>query len=182
MNDVIYFLKFSGVVTALVVGGMFVFSVATDNVDNFFVGMGFQLGGAISQDVAKEIHDAVNSHRAQQGLKGLAFDSRLSAIAQQHSENMASQNNMAHVINGQDYIDRIQKSGYNCKLPVTQKYYSRGGENILSYSDSMSAKQIVQWWLDSPTHRETIEAKYWRNSGVGIASNDEAVFITQNFC
>jgi len=183
MGEMVLLFKVSGAITIIVVGGMFVFSVSNNSVDNFFDVMGIKIGGVSQQDLPKEIHDALNDYRINRGLKALAFDSRLASIAQQHSENMASINKATHIISGQDVGDRLRIGNYHCTVKLALGFYSQGGEVILSYQQgSLSAKEIVQMWVDSSDHKEILDARYWKNSGVGVASNNGISFITLDFC
>jgi len=166
------FYKVVFIISAIIVGGVWAFDSFID--DSVFATRYDKQGGVINDSLAKEIHDAINQYRSLNGAKGLAYDIRLASVAQQHSDNMADQNIVAHVLNNQNHAERFRANGYHCN--------NSGGENLLQYSGHLTVQEIVQTWIDSPDHKKTMVAKFWKNSGVGVSKNSEFVFITQNFC
>ena len=65
------------------------------------------------------------------------------------------------------------------------RYQTRNGEVISKdyYSMEELASLAVNWWMDSPGHRENILNGSYGVEGIGVAtSEDERVYVTQNFC
>lgn len=152
----------------------------------------------------REIHEATNEERRKVSRIGsLVLDTGISRIARSHSEDMAKNNFFEHTNpRGQDPSDRGSAAGYECRKDYGS-YYTYGlGENIyqtwmydsyttmygvLASYDYMSveelASQVVQGWMGSPGHRENILEGSYDREGIGVAvTEDQKVYVTQNFC
>jgi uncharacterized protein YkwD len=143
------------------------------------------------------MHQYVNDERTERGLDALAFDADLRTIARSHSEDMATRGYFSHVSpEGDDFSDRYERAGYECRAPTGDGTYLTGGETIAQtwYDTPVSggvqytteaelARGIVDQWMNSSGHRSNILADAWRNEGIGIYVTDEGkVYATQNFC
>jgi uncharacterized protein YkwD len=110
---------------------------------------------------------------------------------------MADREYFSHVSpDGDDFSDRYQQFGYQCRAPTGDGTYLTGGENIaqtwydtpirggVQYTtEAELARGLVNQWMNSSGHRENVLADAWRNEGVGISVTDEGkVYATQNFC
>ena len=105
--------------------------------------------------VAREVHDIVNQERVNRGKQPLAWDDGLAATARTWSKFMYE-------------TDRFEHSTLFCH-----------GENILMTSGgSLTAKEAVSSWMDSPGHRENILRESFHSEGIGIYRG----YATQNFC
>jgi uncharacterized protein YkwD len=144
----------------------------------------------------------INNERQGERLPTLAPDVRLTSIARAHSQDMAAHAYFDHTNrNGETPTDRANQADYSCRKNLGGSWYSDGiAENIFqawTYSSSTVfygitsynymtidaiAKQVVQGWMDSPGHRENILEKQYDKSGIGIAVNNDMVYVTQNFC
>jgi uncharacterized protein YkwD len=129
---------------------------------------------SVSPQAALEqaVHTQVNAYRAQQGLSPLSLDVRMSEIARQHSEDMAS-GGVPFGHNG--FEQRIQAIART--IP-----YRTAGENVAynqGYRDSVA--QAVEGWINSPGHRANLEGDF-EVTGVGIArTTDGKYYFTQLF-
>lgn len=145
----------------------------------------------------------MNQQRAQHGLSRLGSDMALAAIARSHSADMARNKFFSHTnLRGQSASDRGAVVGYDCRKDYGS-YYTYGlGENIFwstLYSRYQTLNRIivskdyyqledlaagaVDWWMNSPGHRENILKNSYDVEGIGVAvSVDEKVYVTQNFC
>ena len=115
------------------------------------------------------------------GLRSLAPDRALGAIAHERSEMMAHGAPFAHEDEQGRFVagDRVQ-----------QRFgpYGAVGENIMMIRDPSRAfepdafaRRAVQGWMDSPGHRATILSQAYDRSGVGVAINGSFVYATQVF-
>lgn len=156
--------------------------------------------GLSRERVEEQIHVKINVERSEAGLSNLSFDSQLVEIARYHSEDMAERDYFAHESpEGEDFSDRYNQHGYECKVPAGGNTYYTGAENIAytyyqeplvggDYHDSPKelAEGVVQQWMDSPGHRRNILTEEWRNEGIGVSitetSEGTRVYVTQNFC
>ena len=145
------------------------------------------------------VHELVN----QQRVSPLGFDVALAAIARSHSADMARHNYFSHTnLRGQSPSDRGAAAGYECRKDygtyythglaeniywstLYSRYWTRNGVVVSKdyYQLEELASLVVNWWMDSPGHRENILNGSHDVEGIGVAvSADERVYVTQNFC
>lgn len=149
----------------------------------------------------KTIHDLVNRERRAHGLKTLAWDAPLAAVARGHSGDMARRTYFSHDSpEGDGFERRYRKGHYRCALR-TGNIIHLGAENLargnlyasvttlngISYYDWNSEQKIaratVAGWMASPGHRANILTPYWKHEGIGVVvAPDQKVYVTQNFC
>ena len=109
-----------------------------------------------------------NDARAGAGCPPLRTDSRLTAAAQGHSEDMAANGYFSHDSrDGRGFDDRIRDTGHP----------SPGGENIAQGQES--AAEVVQAWMNSPGHRRNIENCSF--TGIGVGLDPRGNYWTQDF-
>ena len=120
--------------------------------------------------MANEILKYINEYRRKKRLPALAMNAVISAEAQRHSENMAS--------NRTDF----GHSGFKNRMKRIVPQINGNGsmsENV-AYGN-MTAKQVVEEWLESSMHRENIVGRY-NVTGIGIAADRKgALYFTQIF-
>jgi len=120
----------------------------------------------------------INAERQKNGLAPLTLDSRLSAAAQAHSEDMACKNYMDHTgSDGSGWADRVKAAGYP---------YSYVSENIYAGDPAFGgdANGAFTWWMGSPVHRDNILSSKITQIGIGFAASDNAKYkgrYTLNF-
>ena len=152
------------------------------------------------------IHDLTNIERQKLYLSLLSYDIEIRDIARGHSKDMSVRNFFAHdTPEGKTCMDRALDANFDLdnrnwfrKLNSTQQQF---GENIYWSSlyssvttidnipthydwDSLEkiARETVTGWMNSKEHRENIVRPLWKKEGIGVyISNDDKVFITQNF-
>ena len=150
-----------------------------------------------------QIHHLTNQHRVENGLKQLSWDDELTAIARNHSQDMALRDYFSHDNpRGQDPTDRATSQGYRCEKMVGNLIYYGVAENIFQnnlydavwYTNGIPmsydwntldeiAQSTVNGWMDSLGHRQNILTKTYDSEGIGVAiAEDDKVYITQNFC
>ena len=153
-----------------------------------------------ARELEIRIHELINIERRHAGLRPLALDTMLIAIARGHSRDMAERDYFSHSSpEGEDFLSRYKKKGFVCSVRVGQ-HISVGAENIsqnnlyssVTYMDAEAhyswnsleeiARSTVGDWLKSPGHRENILQPVFRSHGVGAAIKDGKVYITDNFC
>lgn len=102
----------------------------------------------------------VNEIRAERGLRVLGLERALTGAAVFHSQDMNLFDYFAHVNRvGADAGDRARAAGYG----------GDAGENLAR--NVSSARQAVQMWMDSPTHRANVLDERYRSVGAGIAGD-----------
>lgn len=105
--------------------------------------------------------ELTNAERAKVGRHPLAFHPALLAAAQKHAEWMYSTVNFSHYgPNSNTWIDRARAEGY----PT-----SGVGENIAA--GQRSPQHVIDAWMNSSGHRETMLSDRYHTVGFGMAGN-----------
>ena len=116
-----------------------------------------------------QILQFVNEDRKQHGLSALEMNSLESSLASKHSHDMAT----GKVKFGHD--------GFNTRAKAIQKAIGSNevGENVAS--GPMTAREVVDGWLNSPGHKKNIEGDFTL-TGIGYATDKKGnIFFTQIF-
>ncbi|MGF1455335.1 MAG: CAP domain-containing protein [Alphaproteobacteria bacterium] len=109
-----------------------------------------------------EILQAVNEHRHQGQREPLTGSAQLDRIAQAHAKDMARRRIMSHVGSGGTRVgDRADRWGYA---------YWRISENVAA--GQASVHTVMDSWLNSPSHRETIMMPEGQEIGLGFVIGD----------
>jgi uncharacterized protein YkwD len=119
--------------------------------------------------------EAVNQARAEHGLEPLTVNPVLVQTARDHSRDMARRGYFDHRSPaGDDVQDRVLKSKID---------YSRIGENLhMNRGSEDPVRTAVESWLKSLGHREHLLSPEFRETGIGVAIDDEgAIYFTQLF-
>lgn len=105
-----------------------------------------------------EVLELTNAERQKFNLPNLTLNQGLSNAAQIQSEDLAKNDFFAHTSpTGTTLADRLADGGYT--------RYSTAGENIAA--GQITAAQVVEEWMNSPSHRENILEKDFTELGVG---------------
>ncbi|WP_317441404.1 CAP domain-containing protein [Streptomyces collinus] len=119
--------------------------------------------------VAARIVALVNAERAKVGCSALTLNPTLTKVAQAHSQDMATHQNMSHTgSDGSSPGDRITGAGYD---------WSSYGENV-AYGYG-TPEQVMAGWMSSPGHRANILNCSFKEIGVGLAQPNS--YWTQDF-
>ena len=119
--------------------------------------------------------EAANRARVEHGLEPLIVSPVLVETARDHSRDMARRGYFDHRSPSGDYVqDRARKR----KIA-----YSRIGENLhKSRGSEDPVHTAVESWLKSRSHRELLLSPEFRETGIGVAVDDEgAIYFTQLF-
>ena len=131
------------------------------------------LAGTTSDELERQVHRLVNEHRASHGLKPLAFDPEISAIARRHSQDMAT----GQVGVGHDGAPGRQQA--IARIVTMRGFAENVAANIAG--SSHAGDMAVADWLTSPGHRRSMEGAY-DLTGIGVAQGPTgAYFFTQLF-
>ncbi len=118
--------------------------------------------------MASEILYYVNQYRGTLGLEPILMDKTYaSAYAVEHTKYMIQQNKISH----DNFSDRAEGLNSQGAQAVA--------ENVgFGYN---SAKDLVTAWINSPSHRDTMEGNY-THSGIGALQDGSGVYyVTQLF-
>ncbi|HHY74496.1 MAG TPA: CAP domain-containing protein [Bacillus bacterium] len=121
----------------------------------------------IEKGKALQILDMTNVLRERNGLSHVNWDDRAAVVAYSHSREMFEEEYFSHSSpTSGDLLDRLVNGGV---------HFSSAGENIAArYVDAIS---VVQGWLNSEGHRQTLLNKDFTHLGVGVYEK----YYTQNF-
>ncbi len=109
-------------------------------------------------DFLSEVTRLTNEVRAQYGLNPLTVNLKLQQAAQTQSQNLAFLDFFNHTgLDGLQPWDRALNAGYN---------YQAIGENIAA--GQLTAAEVVQAWVDSPSHLANILNPVFTEIGVGF--------------
>jgi uncharacterized protein YkwD len=123
-----------------------------------------------TRGMVKDILYYINEYRASIGLPGLQIINEASSEAIKHSIEMASRTTAFGHDGFDERIDNIVK-----KIG----FVHASAENV-AYG-KLTAKEVVDLWLNSPGHKKNIEGNY-ALTGIGIAKDaDGLIFYTQIF-
>lgn len=118
------------------------------------------------------VTDGVNMERATRGIGALRYNLKLEQSAQAHAQDMFDRDYFSHETpEGERSGDRIKKTGYGvinaqeCRC----SYRVFLGENIAK--GQQSVEQVVREWMESPSHRDAILSRDYKEVGVGIVDD-----------
>jgi uncharacterized protein YkwD len=112
----------------------------------------------------------INTFRRQHHLTPLKLNAKLTAAAQQHTDEMAQDGYFAHnSANGTQFWQRIQS--FYASSPWS---YWSVGENLLWSSPDVTPARALQLWLASPEHRKNLMNPAWREIGVAAVHENAA--------
>ncbi len=106
----------------------------------------------------------INDYRAENGLEPLVLSATLSAAADAHSVDMATNDFMGHDgSNGSSPAERFVENGYTD--------FSRWAENV--FAGEKDAADAFAWWKSSPGHNANMLDPQLAAIGIGRASNPD---------
>jgi hypothetical protein len=123
----------------------------------------------------EEIIRLTNEERSKNGLPSLNANATLSAAALQKGADMFAKNYWAHFApDGTSPWTFFKNAGYS---------YLYAGENLAR--DFQSSPEVVQAWINSPTHKDNIVNANYSEIGVavinGVLSGQETTLVIQFF-
>jgi uncharacterized protein YkwD len=114
-----------------------------------------------------------NEERKRNGLPPLKLNLLLCKLARAHSENMARQSKMSHVLDGKNQFDRMKGAGYR---------YRFAAENVARGNKETNFEEMVVGLMKSPLHRKNLLNKDYLETGVGLAyDGSDFTYYTQEF-
>lgn len=131
--------------------------------------------GLNSQITVEEIVAQTNEERAKSGLSPVAVNEKLNQAAALKAQNMFAENYWAHFApSGKDPWGFILSSGYK---------FSYAGENLAR--NFYNSEDVVRAWMNSPTHKDNIVNKNYREIGVavvdGVLLGQKTTLVVQMF-
>ncbi|MCX2819515.1 CAP domain-containing protein [Haladaptatus sp. F3-133] len=147
--------------------------------------------------IEERILRLVNRERGSRDVRVVEENAGLSSVSRNHSLNMSESGYVSHVdlsgvgvvrysdtcqslpgVGNFSYSENIARSWVGKKVVSPDRnstVFVRTGEGV--------ARNIVNIWMNSSSHRKALLDDEWRSTGVGVVSNESgAVFATQSFC
>ncbi len=117
-------------------------------------------------DFEQTIANMINQERTRNGLGTLSVQAELNQAARRHSNDMATNNITSHTgSDGSTAGQRMRDAGYE---------WVRSGEMIgWGFSDP---GRMMQWWMNSPTHRQLILSSAYEDYGISYVFNANSVW------
>jgi uncharacterized protein YkwD len=150
-----------------------------------FLFLGLAAGGEKAKEPAvklsadeKALFELLNEARKKEKLPPLALNATLCKAARAHSENMAKQEKMEHVLDGKKPGQRVNAAGYD---------YRAVGENLAKAEGDADAPaappaDIHKGWMDSKTHKANILNPKFTEVGLAMARSKKGTYYyTQVF-
>lgn len=117
---------------------------------------------------AQQLYYLVNSERAGNGLGGLGWHDLLGGLAQSWTDHMAGTGDYEH----QNLDAVLQNPAFTD--------FSAMGENIIHGGCGLTAEQLHQAWMSSPSHAANILGN-WSVVGIGVACSGGDLYATEDF-
>ena len=132
------------------------------------------LGIATDITISK-LFSSTNEERAKYGLPALTENTQLKIAAEKKAEDMLKKDYWSHFSpTGGSPWDFIKESGYQ---------YEFAGENLAK--NFLYSKNVVDAWMNSPTHKENIIKKEYTEVGYavtnGVLNGEETTLVVQMF-
>lgn len=130
----------------------------------------------ISSDIdQKTVIELTNQEREKKGLSPVVENEALDKAAQMKAQNMFSENYWAHYApSGKTPWDFILASGYR---------FTYAGENLAK--NFYKSDDVVTAWMNSPTHRDNLLNKNYRDIGIavvkGVLNGQKTTLVVQEF-
>ncbi len=106
----------------------------------------YRISARDARQIPERVEESINSLRAARGAPPVQIDSQLSAAAQAHARDMASQNRPWHFgSDGSSPIDRVARAGYAGQFL---------GENISETFETDG--ETLAAWMEDPATRNVI--------------------------
>ncbi len=110
----------------------------------------------------------LNDYRAENGLKPLRLNGKLTLASKLHAEDMAVRGEASHTgTNGSSFSDRIQLQAY---------YFSTAAENVASGQQSWP--KVFQAWKDSPGHNVNLLRDGVSDFGISMVYDPDTSYGT----
>jgi len=123
---------------------------------------GLEHGPLFADISAQRIIALTNEVRQQYGLPLVQEDLLLNKAAEEKARDMFKNKYFSHYSpTGVSPWDWIDKSGYN--------YYYAGENLAMNFLDT---EEVIKGWLNSPSHRENLLNKNYKDMGIAVVSGD----------
>ena len=146
---------------------------------------------AVERDIAAFQDDPTTVGNEAMSTEG-QLPAALSAMAERHSEQMATAERLAHTIDGSTTADRYAQNSTiaNCRVVNNQEQYVVAKETMEGFArvprsgadPATVGQRLVDRLLSDDQARRTLELENAEHIGVGVAASGEYVYVTVAVC
>jgi len=139
-----------------------------------FLGLTLSSPGAFAQkntsQAARELFDAANRERREQGLPTLRWNPALADAARRHAQLLAEHKSLSHQFPDEPSLPaRATRAGAR---------FTTIAENV---AEAPSASAIHTLWMQSPHHRANILDRDLDSIGIAVAQRNGQMYATEDF-
>ncbi len=126
-----------------------------------------------AERLTDQVLQLVNLARAEEALQPVVVSPRLQEVAQDYACRMVEEKFFGHhdPVTGEGAVERV----------IAGKYLFHSiGENLAA--GQHTAAEVMQAWMDSPSHRDVILDPNWKEVGIAVRGGGEySVYWVQEF-
>ncbi len=120
-------------------------------------------GTALDHERAR---DLINQYRADNGLKPLRFNAKLTEAAKEHCRDLAKWDRISHYgSDGSNPWDRVKRTGYKARLAA---------ENV--GTGQINFDEVMKGWKDSPGHNKNLLLADGQEMGLALVQDPKTEF------
>jgi uncharacterized protein YkwD len=120
-------------------------------------------GTALDHERAR---DLINQYRADNGLKPLRFNAKLTEAAKEHCRDLAKWDRISHYgSDGSNPWDRVKRTGYKARLAA---------ENV--GTGQINFDEVLKGWKDSPGHNKNLLLADGQEMGLALVQDPKTEF------
>jgi cysteine-rich secretory family protein len=132
--------------------------------------IGMSCGARAQSTEARQLMQATNEDRAQNGLGPLRWDPALARAAQAHAYQMVRHGELSHQYAGEPEL--VERAGHN------GAHFSTVAENI---AVAASPQVVEAEWMHSPPHRHNILDPRLTTIGIGLVRQGNNLWAVEDF-
>lgn len=130
-------------------------------------GSPFEIKTPAALDMNRALRE-LNAYRAENGLKTLTFNSKLTEASRRHARDLANHGQISHDgSNGSNHADRALAAGYKYRFIA---------ENVATGQKSWD--EVFKGWQNSPGHNENLLNRDVSEFGVALVFEPDTKYIT----
>jgi uncharacterized protein YkwD len=126
--------------------------------------------GSRDSSLEQSVLRQINTVRRDHGLQPLAFSSKLTAAALEHTNEMGADGYFAHESLDHSVFWKRVRRWY----PSSGQSFWTVGENLLWSSPDIGPAGAVTMWMNSPEHRANLLSPSWHEIGLSAVHFDSA--------
>jgi uncharacterized protein YkwD len=127
-------------------------------------GQANEIVGTVKPDIETQIIDLMNQQRATAGIKALAANGKLTEVARLRSSDMITRGYFGHYTPEGTNVFNLMKT-----MDIE---YRAAGENLAQGAISIAgAGEVMNAWMNSPSHAANIMQDKFGKTGVGVIDN-----------